>query len=91
MMMPCAYDCVLAVQEFIQQGGLFQAGIMFALLSSSSLSKGGVGEEDCLSHILSYAIISIEDIDTICTSLPLIFRKDSSVVKSNVLWKELCA
>ncbi len=91
MMMPCAYDCVLAVQEFIQQGGLYQAGIMFTFLSSSSSSTGGVGEEDCLSHILSYVVTSIEDIDTICTSLPLIFRKDSSVVKSNVIWKELCA
>ncbi len=81
-MMPCAYDCVLAVKEFLHQGGLDQACLLSTLLSSA---------EDCLAHILSYLVTSIEDIDTICKSLPLIYRKESNVIKSNVVWKELCA
>ena len=81
-MMPCAYDCVLAVQEFLHQGGLDQACLLSTLLSSA---------EDCLAHIISYLVTSIEDIDTICTSLPLIYRKESNVIKSNVVWRELCA
>ena len=80
---PCAYDCVLAVQEFIQNGGLDQAGLFI-------LSSGGGGGDDVLAHILSYVLSSKEDIATVCTSLPLIFPIDGNVVKSNVLWKKLC-
>ena len=80
---PCAYDCVLAVQEFIQNGGLDQAGLFI-------LSSGGGGGDDVLAHILSYVLSSKEDIATVCTSLSLIFPIDGNVVKSNVLWKELC-
>ena len=71
--MPSVYSCVHAVQNFLEKGGLDQAGV--ALLP-----------DDCLAHILAYRASAKEDVDSLCTALP-IFEGAS---KSNVVWRQLC-
>jgi len=71
--MPCVYSCVQAAKEFLSNGGLDQAGL--ALLS-----------DDNLACILSYLATSKEDIDEICTALPIV----ENAAKQNVVWKQLC-
>ena len=71
--MPCVYSCVQAAKEFLSRGGLDQAGL--ALLS-----------DDSLACILSYLATSKEDIDEICTALPIV----DNAAKQNVVWKQLC-
>jgi len=71
--MPCVYSCVQAAKEFLSSGGLDQAGL--ALLS-----------DDNLACILSYLSTSLEDIDEICTALPIV----ENAAKQNVVWKQLC-
>jgi len=71
--MPCVYSCVQAAKEFLSDGGLDQAGL--ALLS-----------DDSLACILSYLATSKEDIDEICTALPIV----ENAAKQNIVWKELC-
>ena len=56
--MPCVYNCILAANEFLANGGLAQAGI--ALLS-----------DDCLAQILLYLASSKEDVDEVCEALPI--------------------
>ena len=71
--MPCVYSCVQAAKEFLSNGGLDQAGL--ALLS-----------DDNLACILSYLATSKEDIDEICTALPIV----ENAAKQNIVWKQLC-
>jgi len=71
--MPCVYSCVQAAKEFLSNGGLDQAGL--ALLS-----------DDNLACILSYLATSKEDIDEICTTLPIV----ENAAKQNIVWKQLC-
>ena len=70
--MPCVYSCVQAAKEFLSNGGLDQAGL--ALLS-----------DDSLACILSYLATSKEDIDEICTALPIV----ENAAKQNIVWKQL--
>lgn len=56
--MPSVYSCIQAAKEFLEHGGLDQAGI--ALLS-----------DDCLAHILSYLAASKDDIENIRSTLPI--------------------
>lgn len=55
---PCVYGCVIAVKDFLNRGGLVQAGI--SLLS-----------DDCLARILSYLATTPEDIKNVCTAMPV--------------------
>lgn len=71
--MPCVYSCVQAAKEFLSNGGLDQAGL--ALLS-----------DDNLACILSYLATSKEEIDEICTVLPIV----ENAAKQNIVWKQLC-
>jgi len=71
--MPCVYSCVQAAKEFLSSGGLDQAGL--ALLS-----------DDNLACILSYLATTKEDIDEICTALPIV----ENTAKQNIVWKQLC-
>jgi len=71
--MPCVYSCVQAAKEFLSSGGLDQAGL--ALLS-----------DDNLACILSYLATSKEDIDEMCTALPIV----ENAARQNVVWKQLC-
>mmetsp|Transcript_2263 Transcript_2263/g.5253 ORF Transcript_2263/g.5253 Transcript_2263/m.5253 type:complete len:407 (+) Transcript_2263:114-1334(+) len=71
--MPCVYGCTHAACAFLENGGLAQAGI--SLLS-----------DDCLAHILSYLASSRDDVEEVCTALP-IFEVAS---KTNTVWRELC-
>jgi len=71
--MPCVYSCIQAAKEFLSSGGLDQAGL--ALLS-----------DDSLACILSYLATSKEDIDEICTALPIV----ENAAKQNIVWKQLC-
>ena len=72
--MPCVYSCICAAKEFLDSGGLSQAGL--ALLS-----------DDCLANILSYVATSKDELDEICIALP-IFAENAA--KTNLLWKQLC-
>lgn len=72
--MPCVYSCICAAKEFLDSGGLSQAGL--ALLS-----------DDCLANILSYLATSKDELDEVCISLP-IFAENAA--KTNLLWKQLC-
>ncbi|KAL9179631.1 hypothetical protein ACHAXT_008921 [Thalassiosira profunda] len=62
----------MAANEFIENGGLAQAGI-------SMLS------DDCLALILSYVVISKEDIAAVCAALPFF----EAASKTNIVWKQL--
>lgn len=55
---PCVYGCVIAVRDFLNRGGLVQAGI--SLLS-----------DDCLARILSYLATTPEDVKNVCTAMPV--------------------
>ncbi|KAL7544048.1 hypothetical protein ACHAXR_013487 [Thalassiosira sp. AJA248-18] len=72
--MPSVYSCIHAANEFIENGGLIQAGI--ALLS-----------DDCLAHILVFLATSKDDVENICVALPL-FEPTAS--KTNIVWRQLC-
>ena len=72
--MPCVYSCICAAKEFLDGGGLSQAGL--ALLS-----------DDCLANVLAYLATSKDELDEICLALP-IFTENAA--KTNLLWKQLC-
>ena len=72
--MPSVYSCVCAAKEFLDGGGLSQAGL--SLLS-----------DDSLANILSYLATSKDEIDEICLALP-IFADNAA--KTNIVWKQLC-
>ena len=55
---PCVYGCVIAVRDFLNRGGLVQAGI--SLLS-----------DDCLARILSYLATTTEDVTNVCNAMPV--------------------
>jgi len=71
--MPSVFSCINAVKQFIYDDGLTQAGI--ALLS-----------DDCLAFVMQYAVSTKEDVDKICSALPIC----KSASKSNSLWQQLC-
>ena len=56
---PCVYGCVIAVLEFLNSGGLVQAGI--AMLS-----------DDCLARILSYLSTTVQDVENVCKAMPIL-------------------
>jgi len=70
---PCVYGCVIAVRDFLNRGGLVQAGI--SLLS-----------DDCLARILSYLATTPEDVENVCTAMPVF----TGASMSNAVWKPLC-
>ena len=61
---PCVYGCVVAALDFVERGGLDQAGL--ALLP-----------DDCLARVLTYLVAKAGDVEDACDAMP-VFRVAST-------------
>jgi hypothetical protein len=61
---PCVYGCVIAALDFVERGGLDQAGL--ALLP-----------DDCLARVLAYLVSDAKDVGDACDAMP-VFRGAST-------------